>query len=46
MRLPVTLGTFYKTECTTKMFDTESDPQSEFSLNVIIYTKPADIMKG
>jgi hypothetical protein len=46
MSLRVTLCTFYKTERSAKVFDTESDPQAEFSLNVFFYTKQADIMKG
>jgi len=46
MRLQITLVTFYNTGGSAEVFDTESDPQAEFSLNIFIYTKQADIMKG
>jgi hypothetical protein len=45
MRLRITLGTFYKNEISANVFDTESDPQAEFNINVFIYTKQADIME-
>jgi hypothetical protein len=39
-------GYLFKTKSSAKVFDTESEPQAKFSLNVLIYTKQADIMKG
>jgi hypothetical protein len=46
MTLWVKLRALSNTEPSPKMFYTESEPQAVFRLDVLIFVKQADIMKG
>jgi hypothetical protein len=45
MRLRVTLDTIFKTERSANVFDTDSESQTEFIFDVLVYIKQADFMK-